>query len=250
MSSVQGNTGAVLAKRVFGFDAQTGNFTELTWEGTQDAILGQIPFIGTVANYRTDQKGPRWSLTARYNTITTEGGQETPLREERLHWNRATKSIWNAPNYSDVNSVEKGLLKRTVEAGEDFPQEFFDAVIPPLGPAYIAHRRELFDLAAAGVDSIIIEQPNIVVTQTASAAYPFTPNFAGYGMIFATEDMIADAALSAAWISNLPVFANPAGFVYGWLKSPPDITTVGDNRSQMTQQYEFGLWPIGLYSQV
>ena len=55
--------------------------------------------------------------------------------------------------------------------------------------------------------------------------------------------MIQDAILASGWKANLPDYATDlSGFVYGWLKKPPEIVSVGGNKTQLVQEYEHGLW--------
>lgn len=242
MSSIQGNPGAVRTKTEFGYDRQSGKFVQITWEGTQDAIAGNVANIGNPDSYLMGPTGAGsvWQLVARYgNTEVEGGGSEVPVREERLRWNIVTKSIFQSPRFA-LSDEEISILRKVI----DDNRKFSDLEISQISEDGLV----LFAMAKRGVESIYVNQPVVVVTDTASAEYAWDIGFDNVGKIFDTQDMIADAELVSGWKANLPNEGAPNEFfLYGWHKKPPEITTAGVNRTQLVQEYEYGLWHVAQY---
>lgn len=247
MSDIQGNSGIVLVRTEFGFERQSGQFVQKTWEGTQDAVAGGLATIGNPDSYLMSPTGAgaKWQLVARYGQNTEEGGSEVPTTEERLRFNRISKSIFASPRYAAVAEETKRFIE--ANANDDDVNGTKRQYVEDTGDA---DALLLWDLVSSGVKEEIVYQPVVIVTDTASADFPWTIGFNDYGKIFTTAGMIADADLNSGWASNLPAETSPdAGFVFGWLKSPPEIVTAGGNRSQLVQEYEYGLWSLALYDE-
>lgn len=239
MSSVAGNQVAVLVRTETGFDRQSGKFLQKVWEGTEQAINGVEAELGLPDYYlKGPAGGGKWTLTARYGAFTEEGNEEVPVNEERLRFNQIQKSIYSNPLFSSLSTVALNEVRTAVDNREPLPSPSL-----PLQDA-------LYAIAVAGIDAYMVFQPVVIVTDTASAAYPWDIGFTDYGTIFDTAEMIADAELSSGWKSNLPSGGSPpSGFVYGWLKKPPEIVTVAGNKTQLVQEYEYGLWATALFNQ-
>lgn len=238
--SAQGNAAATLVRVSTGWDKQTGRFTEKLWEGTESAINGvEAEAVTTADSYQKTPEGSgKWSLTARFNAFVEEGTEETPVSEERLRFNEVQKSIYAHPDFQSLSQTEIEAVRQAVQ---DSNGASFSA---PL-------QQVLYDLILSGIESFLVYQPTVVVTDTASEGFAWNIGFSDYGKIFNTAQMISDADLDSGWKNNLPgVGGAPSGFVYGWLKKPPEIVTVAGNRTQLVQEYEFGLWSSALYDSV
>jgi hypothetical protein len=245
-ASIQGESGPVKTGVEYGFDRQTGSFEQVTWEGTHDALQGILPDIGIPDSYLLSPTGTaKWRLTARYSGASTgEGGTtEVPIHEERLRFNQIQKSIFAVPAFVSVDDE----IKRYIEGNADEPDDdgalrnYVELVDPALALT-------LWDLVSAGVKEQTIYQPVVVVTDTASANYAWNVGFTNYGRIFSTASMISDADLGASWQGNLPdETSSTSGFEFGWLKSPPEIVNAGSTRSQLVQEYTYGLWATVMY---
>lgn len=233
----QGNQAAVLVRTSTGFNKQSGKFIQKRWEGTEDGINAVEAEVALAADdYTKDPEGGgKWSLTARFSAFTEEGTEETPVSEERLRFNDIQKSIYAHTTFAALSQEQIEAVRRAVE---DINGASFSV---PL-------QQTLYNLVISGVDSFHVYQPVVVVTDTASANYPWNIGFADYGSILTTAEMIADADLNSGWKANLPGNGSPpSGFIYGWLKKPPEIVTVAGNRTQLVQEYEYGLWSDALY---
>lgn len=242
MSVSQGNQAATLVRVSSGNDPQSGKFIQKYWRGTFDAINAvEAELISLNVYYTKDPEGGDvWGLTARFSSVTEEGTEEVPVREERLRFNFVQKSIYSHPQFAELNDQELLEVRNAVEEGR--------LLNPPLDAGGLM--QVLYDLASSGVDSWTIYQPTVIVTDTASAGFAWNVGFDDYGMIFSTADMIADADLNSGWANNLPTGGTaPDGFIYGWLKKPPEIVTVAGNKTQLVQEYEFGLWSDVLYDE-
>ena len=234
MSTLQGNPIAVLVRTEFGFDSQSGKFVQYVWEGTQDACNGVYNTLTGADNaIQTNIGGGKWQVTARFGNAAVEGGAEEVVREERLRFNIAQKSIFSHPVLTaGLTTAQIKLVRKYVESSEEVTFSFPTSA-----------QTTLYELATAGVDSFPVYQPIVVVTDTASRDYPWATEFAYYGHTFSTAGMIQDAYLTSGWKSRLPQDqSNLTGFIYGWLKKPPEVVSVGGNKTQLVQEYEYGLW--------
>jgi len=233
----QGNQAATLTRTSTGFNKQSGKFLQKRWEGTQDGInTVEAEVALTADDYTKDPEGGgKWSLTARFSAFTEEGTEETPVSEERVRFNDIQKSIYAHPSFSTLTQTQLEDVRRAVQDSE--------------GAAFtVPLQQTLYDLVIGGVESFHVYQPAVVVTDTASENYPWNVGFSDFGKIFTTAGMIADAELDSGWKANLPASTGaPSGFIYGWLKKPPEIVTVAGNKTQLVQEYEYGLWSDVLY---
>jgi hypothetical protein len=246
MSDIQGNPAAIL-KIEYGYDRQSGPYVQKTWRGTQAAIVGIAATVGDADSYIYGQSGDgaTWQISARYGRNTEEGGTETPVGEERLRFNQIQKSIFDVPVFASVRESTKRYIQAYADNADDDGELRNQIEIDPLdGDDALA----LWDLVSAGVKEQIVYQPVVIVTDTASASYAWNIGFDNYGRILSTAAMISDADLESGWVSNLPSDTSPdPAYVYGWLKSPPEIVSAGGNRSQLVQEFIYGLWAKALY---
>ncbi len=241
MSALQGNPIAVLVRTEFGFDAQSGKFVQYVWEGTQDACNAVYNTLTGADNaIQTNIGGGKWQVTARFGNAAVEGGFEEVVREERLRFNVVNKSIFrNAYLTAGLTTDQIRFVKKYAESNEAITFSFPTAA-----------QRTLYELAKAGVDSYPVYQPIVVVTDTASRDYQWATEFAYYGYTFSTAGMIQDAVLASGWKNRLPQDTSTlTGFIYGWLKKPPEVVSVGGNKTQLLQEYEYGLWSTALLPQ-
>ena len=232
MSTLQGNPIAVLVRTEFGFDSQSGKFVQYVWEGTQDACNGVYNTLTGADNaIQTNIGGGKWQVTARFGNAAVEGGFEEVVREERLRFNIVQKSIFTHPDLTELMTPEQIREVR----------DYVDSRATP--PAFSGDQQVLYNMAIRGVDSYPVYQPIVVVTDTASRDYPWATEFAYYGYTFSTAGLIQDAYLTSGWKNRLPQDqSNLTGFIYGWLKKPPEVVSVGGNKTQLVQEYEYGLW--------
>lgn len=236
MSSVAGNQSAVLVRTSRGRDKQSGPFLQKTWEGTETACNGAAAEIIGADYYIIEPAGGgKFNLTARWSTNTGEEGiPEPPVREERLRFNETLKSMYSSPAFSSLTNDEISAVRAAVESSD--------------GAAFsVPLQQTLYDLIMVGNDSFPVYQPTVIVTDTAGADYNWNIGFANYGRTFDTANMIADAALTSGWASNLPnETSSDSAFIYGWLKKPPEIVTVAGNKTQLVQEYVYGYWAVAV----
>ena len=241
MSTLQGSQMAVMTRTEFGFDSQSGKFVQYTWEGTRDACNAVYNTLQGADNAtQTNMGGDRWQVTARFGNAAVEGGVEEVVREERLRFNVVNKSIFrNAYLTAGLTTEQIRFVKKYAESNDAITFSF-----PTAG------QTRLYELAVAGVDSFPVYQPIVVVTDTASRDYQWATEFAYYGYTFTTAGMIQDAILTSGWKNRLPQDQSTlSGFIYGWLKKPPEVVSVGGNKTQLVQEYEYGLWSTALLPQ-
>lgn len=239
MSVLYGNPDLVELPLTRGRDSQSGFFHTRTWKGTEDACNAGLDELAALADHaEVTGDGGVYTLTARFaGADPTDPQADVPVREERLHCNRVTKSIYEHPNFAGIAANTKDDIRRYIDQGVELP---FEITVP--------NEVALLELLKSGVTDFVIYQVVVIVTDTASASYPWNIGFENVGVVLSLASFLADANLQSGWADNLPDTNDPpAGFAYGYLKGPPEITTVGGNRSQLTQEFEFGLWSTELY---
>lgn len=244
MSSLAGNPSAVEQPPTKGYTRQSGPYTARSWKGTQEACIAAANELTGADSWEITGDGAVYTLTARFTVDPTEPpGGEIPVRQERLQWNRASVRTEASERFSAINPETIAFIRDKVDEVDES-----GIIEGAISDAAGADGVLLWNMLRRGIESIPLEQPVVIVTDTASLDFQWNIGFDNMGLIFNTGGMIADADLQSGWAANLPNFASPEGFMYGWRKQPPEITTIGSNKTQLVQEYEFGLWPVPLFT--
>lgn len=237
MSLLYGNPDLVELPSTRGFSAQSGPFITRIWKGTEEACNAALAETIGADHAEVSGDGAVYTLTARFANDPNDPQTEAPTREERLHWNRISKHIFESPDLG-LSENDVDILRKATGENRKLND---DEILQISAKGIIA-----FALWQKGVESFVVDQPVVIITATASASFPWDIAFSGVDLIFSTSQMISDADLVSGWAARLPQDAAGTGFVYGWKKAPPEITTTGGNRSQLVQEYEYGLWWLGI----
>lgn len=104
----------------------------------------------------------------------------------------------------------------------------------------------IYKLMQAGVRDGIISVPTLRHTQTVSATYPITLSQLNVGKILSTSTLIAlenpPSWATAGLPSGIPSSLVGLQVKYGWRKKSPSIQQIANQKVQLIQEFEYGLW--------
>jgi len=111
----------------------------------------------------------------------------------------------------------------------------------------------LFKLMIDGAAARQIFFPTLRHTQSGSNIYSFSPALYAVGQVVSTANLLARQPSIPRSIRNnieqsSQVTRNGLDFVYGWLTSYPQISVTIDFKSQLIQEWQWGLWSELLYT--
>lgn len=208
---------------------------------------------GYDVTYREEQ-GPNAYVYA------TFGGQDdvgTPNEQPIKIWeravNRVEKSIFEHPSVVNLKNTTVGdndLLTWLRLAADEKSLRNVD---PDVSPVTHADFYSAYDLILAGVESFIVNQPVVRLTETVSSRYARTAIRSNVGSILTPEVMTLTTgngeSAPAMVIDSKALPAGLSGIAkYGYLKNEPQISQAANNRWQVSTEWEAGFWATFLYT--
>lgn len=234
-----------------GWSRSTGFYTERTYKGTKDAVTAQESnLVQGADSYDHDHDGASHYLIVKYADNVDTNTSETPGAEVRLIGTRITLDLKQHPTFNAIAESEW----RKIEAAIRNPQDYLTAGPALQDPDAI----ELYTLMAKGQRHYISYQPTISRSLTASQRYNFHWDYENIGLVYNNEQLIGELSvplppnLKAAFFRigqiELPneLSSNP-DFAYGWLKVYPELSIVAGQKSTLTSDFIYGLWPLSVY---
>lgn len=112
----------------------------------------------------------------------------------------------------------------------------------------------LAKLIGGGVQSILQYQPVLRHNKTVSNVYEIPNSLSNVGSVLLTSTLVAQEAIPTRISNSLPASGGPVtrggygGYRYGWLKAYPTITESGYNKTTISQEWQWGLWPTDLFT--
>lgn len=226
-------------------DQRTGAQTVRRWRGPYLACLALIPNL--VANGWNTQlnssTGVVWNLQATIglswsNTVIADN----PVDTWELHSNKVEKDFLNAQN-ALVASLSPTDIKILQNFLDNTPSPL--PTTPPVaddGMALSTAGVSAYQLILLGVKSVVIFQPLLKHTQTTSNIYAIQASFTNVGQILSTATMLTLLPGTLAFTMPTDPTYGKTGFSFGWLKDYPNVTVSAFNKTQISQDFEFGLW--------
>lgn len=236
MSRQIGATGATLTGSRPGWSRQLGDFIDYFYEGNANAIAAQAAQAKSDADeYSIDSVGALNKLTVR---VQLDAGQADLVTEVRLYANRASKSLYNHPTFDPVSQAERKLIRKAIETNTD------------------AHTTTnpgswLYELLLDQVESVLMRQPILTRTTTASGRYTFiNPDYGIPEYVYSTSQLITGASLATLIDTSLlpNKTSSDPNKTYGWFYWGPEIIGTTGGRKQMIQEWEYGLWDNRVYT--
>jgi hypothetical protein len=232
---ITGVKGAYQQPQRLGF-AESGEYAILTWEGTRNEVLANIPGItamGGFWDFEDSFSGAKCKLTGRFAALP--GQQEIPIDTWEFFAGEAEKDILEADNAA-VNGIS-----------DDEKRKIRDAIqnpVPGQSPSLVnANAINLYLLMLSGVRSVRVVTPTLRHTQTVSNNWTIPASRANVGRIISTASMVSLEAIPSDILFGLPNFVSTrTGLTYGWLKLDPTIRSAARQKTQIEQEWRYGLW--------
>lgn len=247
--------GAVEQKIRYIFDPRTGGQTIRTFHGAIVPLNNLVPYFqqnGWATDLHGRSAGPEWELVCTIgliwgNSIITDN----PIATWEITSNKAEVQIVKAQNplSATLSSDDIKSLNGVIQNPPSYDQSFTDVLtkIQTKNPTFSANAQTILGLIMDGIDSTKIFYPVLTQNQITSNVYDVEASFQNVGCIISTSELVALLPNVLAFsLPSDPAYGLP-GFQYGWLKNYPNVTVAPFNKTQIRQEYEFGLWPTSVY---
>lgn len=233
------------------FTQNAGWQTVRTFKGDQSSIEALAESFAATGYDVTLTQGPgdAWQLEATTGT-NTEGGVETPVDTWELMANEVEKDILTA-DVSGINAMDAAdytALRAKLDGTSTVTAEPTWATSPSTVPS------GLWKIISAGTKAVNVYAPTLRHTKTVSRSYEIPASFVGYGQVFSSARLISDESPPTSIASQFPTSSYVTkngytnGFYYGWLKGFPTIQTSAYGKTQLVQDWRFGLWAVVCYT--
>lgn len=213
-------------------------------EGPKEAVralLDQLAVLGYSFTYNSDQS-PKASVQFQTIGVPGPGQAETPT----LQWEYFA-------NGQEIDVLETDI---TAISGISVPdRELIRVAINNNDKTQAAdltgNALALYQLMVGGVRSFRINLPTLRVSKLVSGSYGVKASLTNVGRILSTAKLTLDEAIPGTILFDLPSYTSAkTGFFYAWYKKHPTVQQAGGNKWNISQEWEYGLWPVFLYGSV
>jgi len=238
---ILGSSNAIEQPQTVGYSPSRGWYTVRTWKGKKNAIdTLSNSLVSAGYEFQIDH-GPGGISTVRAQTPQNLSSAEEAVNLWEIQPIAFTKDILEADiaAIESISEDDKIAIRHAIQSPPD----------PPTSPALTdPNAIDTYLLMLSGVREIKKFSITLRHTQTVSNQWAVPISLTNVNRLHSTATLISDEA-PPGWIaSTMPTFvSNRAGLVYGWYKSLPTITIVSYQRTQLVQEWEFGLWATFLY---
>jgi hypothetical protein len=246
--TINGQRGAYPQPGRFGRN-ESGLYTIRVWEGTLREIyqvcaalesvhaLWEITESFTGAKHRIEAHIP---LSGPPDSGTTE----TPEEEWELFAQDIEVDLLNADVFP-VNGLQP-TDRQEIQYYIDHPPAL--GKDPIFKGTFPGTQLDLYHLMRSGYQSQEVSRHTLRHTQTASKNFNYATALINVGRIISTNSVIALESVPSDVTANLPNNVTPfADVVYGWLKKKPTLRSHPLKRSQLEQEWVYGLYPPLIY---
>lgn len=235
--------------REFG-STESGRYEKERWEGGASSVLSKIApaeLAGGLPDYR-EMFGGLAELTVTYPyNLSQPPASDPPVNTWELFSNVVEKDIL----YS--NAVTTGAVLVSVKNRQKL-QSFFND--PPdfvifddfENDGTATNAVDLYNLFAKGFKSVPIFAPIIRHIQTVNNQWTIPAARTNVGRIISSASFRATESVPSDIYFQLPNdVSGDSAYAYGWLKKEPTTRTAALQKTQLEQEWNYGLWPILLY---
>ncbi len=223
-----------------------------TWRGPKAAVMALLSQIFPYFDYNYEENGP--NATLQIDQPYFEGqSPEVPVNNWELLPGAVEKDLLEADlaimdttasGSGGITDAERRAIRQAINNPDDA------AFVPFLSST----PDQIYRLMLAGMRSVKQFAPVLTHTQTVSGTYATVASSTNVKRIISNTTLIATEAIPSSFLIALngaPYNAtsnrtNPA-INYGWFKNPATLNSAYGGRQQITQQWEFGLWPQLIY---
>lgn len=201
------------------------------------ALVHQMAGLGWTFVYECDQS-PISTIQFDSSGEPTGGGTETPTLVWEYFSNRLEIDILEA-DISNVNSIADDELRLIRKHIQD-PEEVSPALTS-------SNAINLYQLMLKGVRSVRVNVPTLRLSKLVSNTYAVQASQANVGRVITSATLSTQENVPTRLFVLPTTVSTKSGFVYAWYKNFPMITQSTAGRWQISQEWEFGLWPTFLY---
>lgn len=239
---INGVAGGYQQPLIYGV-TESGPYLIVTYQGTRAEVASLQNFViglGGTFEIQESFSGAADKLVARYPYNT--GQAEIPVDDWEIFANSVPKDILESdlPVITRLSDDDKKLIIKYVENSDL-------NVSPALSTSEAI---DLFLEMKAGLRDVEISQPTIRWTRTVSKNYPLgvvLPTIIPNRAIMSTSSMIGNLPIPQQVQDQMPNYSNPVyadGRIrfYGWKKEHATIRVGLHQKTQLVQEWVYGLW--------
>lgn len=255
--TINGVKGAFEQPIRFGYN-DSGPYTIRSWRGDFAAISQLVPQLnaaGGLWEIKDTHTHTNVELECRF---ASEPGQnpdvEVPVDEWEFFAQKIEKDILESDIalVSNLSNQDKQNIRNAIQdpgSLQDFQNPTFEQT---------TEGTLVYSLMVAGVKSVRVNAPTLRHTMTVSNSYPVKATLDRVGKIIPTASMASLEGIPASVLFILPDdtstringegnYTGPT-LRYGWYKNHPTVRGGPYHKSQIEQEWEYGLWPVDIYS--
>ena len=211
-------------------------------EGPKRAILPlitELRNLGYSGTYICDRT-PNAKIT--YQIPRLDGGG--PVVPEEL-----PNSIWELfGSTSEIDILESNRLAALTEEERRIIREAINSPVAGESPALTtALAINVYLIMLKGVRSDRVTVPTLRVTRAVSTFYPILNPLVNIESIYSSATLRTAEAVPSQYVLPASGAAADADFMFGWYKKFPQIQQTGFNKFNISQEWEFGKWPVVIF---
>src|ERR1051326_5921145 len=222
-----------------GGEDESGGYTIVEWHGPLSTLQDVIPII--------EVNGGLWELRRQ---------AAIHILEARFPWNYLAPSMAVIDNWEYfAGDIEKDLLEADTDIINALTttekEQIRGALVNPdpnTVPAWPSNNSLIvFTLMQRGLRSARVAAPTVRHTQTFASIYSFVPNYSNVGKIVSTDSILAPWPIPASGTKVSWGTDPDINLVYGWYKKHPNIASAARAKTQLSYEWEYGLWATPPY---
>jgi hypothetical protein len=210
-------------------------------EGLKESVrpfIDQLRALGYSFQYSCDQS-PFATIQFDSAGAPQGGGNETPTLVWEYFANRVEIDILEA-DISAINSISEEELIAI--------RQHIASPVEGSSPALVdPNAIDLYALMLKGVRHFRIFSPTLRRSKLVSDTYAVQASQANVGSIITSGTLATQEDVPTRLFALPSAVSSKTGFVYGFYKNFPSIQQSGVGRWQVSQEWDFGLWPTFLY---
>lgn len=248
MSTVRGKTSPTENYEEITYSPQTGWTRRSGINGPKfalKAMLNELAAQGRSFSYTCDQNP---NATIRFEVPGQPDNGGPPSETPTLVWELLASVVEIDILDSDVQVVanlgidEIEKIRTALLTGNDQYSNM---------PAMSGTTLSIYKLMQSGLRNIRVNLPTLKVSKLVSGSYPVQAALTNVGRIISPATLQVQEAIPYT-LFQLPAFTPSTakaalGFTYAWYKKFPSVQQSGGNKWNVSQEWEYGLWPTLIY---
>lgn len=203
-------------------------------------------------NYNVEHGFAKSKLTVQFSYNYQQQGQETPVDVWEYVGQEAQKDLLSASVFTGITATlslkNQELIRAALASDFSNTASKTNLVQADFTDGNAANAFTLYNLMKAGYTDEIVQVPAIRHTQIVSLIYPITLSKTNIGRIISTSTLISLENPPNWAVTGLPTDVPPTfatiNVAYGWRKCSPTIQQIAYRKTQIIQEFQYGLWPI------